>query len=267
MAKLNYKKFGEGEPLIIMHGLYGSSDNWVSIARELMLYFTVYLLDLRNHGSSPHLPEHNYQVMTDDLVEFMSDNDIQSSTIIGHSMGGKVAMFFTALHPNRVNKLIIVDISPRSYSFNRGDVQITDHHEILGALASLDLQAINNRSQVDELLAPVIKSERVRQFLLKNLKRDRDKSFHWKINVDVLNSNLASILIGIEDEQDALLEYNNKALFIKGEKSDYINSDDMQMINDYFNNVQIITIKDASHWVHAEKSDEFIAIVKEFVLS
>lgn len=267
MAKLNYKKFGEGESLIIMHGLYGASDNWVSVARELMNDFSVYIIDLRNHGASIHLPEHNYQVMTDDLVEFMNDNSIISSTIVGHSMGGKVAMFFTALHPERVKKIVVVDISPRSYNIDRRDSQVTDHEEILGALASLDLQRIENRNQVDELLALEIPSLRIRQFLLKNLKRDKDKSFHWKINVDVLKQNLPSILIGLEDEQDNLLQYTNKALFIKGEKSDYITKDDKVMIKEYFNNVQIVTINNASHWVHAEKTDEFVKIVKEFVMS
>lgn len=267
MAKLNYKKFGEGEPLIIMHGLYGSSDNWVTIARELMSNFSVYVLDLRNHGTSVHLSEHNYHVMTDDLVEFMNDNSISAATIVGHSMGGKVAMFFTALHPQRVKRLVVVDISPRSYSYDKGSSQVTDHKKILGALASLDLQQIENRNQVDKLLTSIIPSIRVRQFLLKNLKRDRDKSFHWKINVDVLNQNLPSILIGLEDEQDNLLEYSNKSLFIKGENSDYITNTDELMIKEYFKSVEIITVKGASHWVHAEKPDEFIKIVKEFVLS
>lgn len=267
MAKLNFRKFGEGEPLIIMHGLYGSSDNWVSIARELMHDFSVYVIDLRNHGSSPHLPEHNYQAMTDDLVEFMNDNQIYSSVILGHSMGGKVAMFFTAIHPERVKKLVVVDISPRSYEFEKGDRQITDHKHILEAMASIDISKMASREQADEILAKTISSDRIRHFLLKNLRRNRDKSFQWKINVDVLNQNLPAVLVGIEDEKDELSSFLNPALFIKGGNSDYIQVQDEEMIKDYFYNVQIKTIPDASHWVHAEKTTEFLRIIKEFIYS
>jgi len=267
MAILNFKKFGEGEPLIIMHGLYGSSDNWVSIARELMQYFSVYIIDLRNHGASPHLPEHNYNVMVNDLVEFMNDNEINRAIIMGHSMGGKVAMFFAAMHPERVKKLVVVDISPRSYEFDKGDRQIADHREILGALALLDLQYVKNRDEVNELLAKAIPSARVRQFLLKNIRRHKDKSFHWKINIDVLNQNLQSILIGLEDEKDALGMFTNRALFIKGGNSNYIKNDDEVMIKEYFKNAQIATIQGASHWLHAEKPDELVSVVKSFILS
>ncbi len=169
MAKLNYRKFGEGEPLIIMHGLFGSSDNWVSIARELMQYCMVYVIDLRNHGASPHLPEHNYNVMVNDLVEFMNDNDIGQATIMGHSMGGKVAMFFTALYPERVKKLVVIDISPRTCKFDKEDDLVADHRFILEKLESFNLQYIKSRSEINLQLTKVIPSAGVRQFLLKNI--------------------------------------------------------------------------------------------------
>jgi len=267
MAKLNFRKLGEGEPLIIMHGLYGSSDNWVSIARELMTNFSVYIIDMRNHGASPHLPDHNYQVMTNDLIEFMNENEIYSSIILGHSMGGKVAMFFTAMNPERVKKLVIVDISPRSYNLEKGDNQVTHHEQILDGLSSINLANIENRVQVDDALAQTIESQRIRQFLLKNLRRNRDGSYHWKINIDVLKQNLPSVLIGLEDEKEELNIYSNPTLFIKGENSDYINTTDEKMIKEYFSKSKIITINNASHWVHAEKPDEFIKAVKEFVLT
>jgi len=267
MAKLNFKRLGEGEPLIIMHGLYGSSDNWMGIGRELMDNFSVYIIDLRNHGTSPQLPDHNYKVMTDDLVEFMNDNEIYSSIIIGHSMGGKVAMFFTAMYPERVKKLVVVDISPRSYDLEKGDNQITDHKKILNGLASIDLANIENRKQVDDVLSLTIKSPRIRQFLLKNLKRNKDRSYHWKINIDVLMQNLPSVLVGLEDEKEELNLYTNPALFIKGGNSDYINTDDKKMIKEYFLKSEIVTINNTNHWVHAENPDEFIKIVKEFTLS
>jgi len=267
MVKLNFKKLGAGEPLIIMHGLYGASDNWVSIARELMTDFAIYLIDLRNHGGSPHLPEHNYQVMTDDLFEFMNDNEIYSANILGHSMGGKVAMFFTALHPEKVKRLIVVDISPRSYAFEKGDIQVTEHLEILGALAAINLSETESRDAAEQILSKTIKSERIRQFLLKNLKRNKDGSFQWKINIDALRYNLSSIIVGLESEKDELKLFLNPTLFIKGGLSDYIKLEDERMINDFFTNVKITTIANASHWVHADKPDEFMGILRQFILS
>lgn len=266
MAKLSFKKYGAGEPLIILHGLYGSSDNWVSIARELMDFFSVYVPDLRNHGNSPHLTEHNYQVMTDDLVEFMNEHQIYSANILGHSMGGKVAMMFTALNPERVKNLVIVDISPRSYASDSGDSQIADHQTIMNALFSIDLQKIKNRSDADVLLAKHIKSTRIRQFLLKNLHRNKDKSFSWKINLDVLYQSLPQVLIGIEEDAPGLDDFRYAALFIRGGQSDYIRAKDEALIRQWFRNVKIETIPSASHWVHAEEPDAFLRLVKNFLL-
>lgn len=265
MAKLNFKLFGQGEPLVIMHGLYGSSDNWVSIARELMENFSVYLLDLRNHGASPHLPEHNYQVMTDDLLEFLNEQNIYTCNLLGHSMGGKVAMSFTALHPERVKKLVVVDISPRSYDFEKGDLQKTDHESILRALSGINLASLKNREEADEAIARLIKSSKTRQFLLKNLQRQKDKSFKWKINLDVLQANLANVLVGLEDEADDLKDFVHLSLFIKGGNSDYIQEQDERLILELFPNSSIKSIKDASHWIHAEKPQEFIALLKAFL--
>jgi len=267
MAKLFYKKYGEGNPLIILHGLYGASDNWVSVARALMGDFSVYLLDMRNHGNSPHLPDHNYKVMTDDLVEFMNDHQIYSTSIIGHSMGGKLAMFLTALYPERIKKLIVVDISPRTYAIANGDNQILDHQRILLALQSVELESVKTREQVDKQLSKKIPSDRIRQFLLKNLKRNLNKNFSWKINLDVLRQNLPSILIGLEDEVDDLKMFLNPVLFIKGGDSNYIKKQDELLINDYFNNVKIKLVPEASHWVHAEKPEDFLQIIKTFLMN
>lgn len=266
MAKLNFKHFGQGEPLIILHGLYGSSDNWVSIARELMDFFSVYIVDLRNHGASPHLPEHNYQLMTDDLLEFMNDQQIYSAHLLGHSMGGKVAMFFTAYNPERVKKLVVVDISPRSYTITSGDNQVTDHQNILKTIKSIDIQKITNRQDVDEQMANTIKSERIRQFLLKNLHRNKDKSFSWKINVDVLAESLPQVLVGIEDEADGLQDFRYATLFIRGGNSGYIRDIDEDLIHQLFRNASIVTIPNTSHWVHAEAPEAFLYEVKNFLM-
>ncbi|MFA6400704.1 MAG: alpha/beta fold hydrolase [Salinivirgaceae bacterium] len=266
MAKLNYKHFGEGSPLIILHGLYGSSDNWVSIARELMSNFSVYLVDLRNHGASPHLPEHNYQVMVDDLLEFMNDKQLYSAIIMGHSMGGKVAMWFTSLFPERVKKLIVVDISPRSYSLSSGDAQVEQHQKILKGLLSIPLHTIENRKEVEELIKDSIDSERVGKFLIKNLHRNHDKSFQWKINVDVLYQNLPAVLIGLEGEEHNLAQFRGTVLFIKGGESHYIQPADEDLIRRCFQNVKIVTIPGASHWVHADAPETFLRELFRFIL-
>jgi len=267
MAKLNFKHFGEGPPLIILHGLYGSSDNWVSVARELMGNFSIYLLDLRNHGSSPHLPEHNYQVMVDDLLEFMNDNDLFSAIFIGHSMGGKVAMWFASLFPEKVKKLVVVDISPRSYSLAEGDSQIKQHQNIFKGLQSIPLYSISNRQEAEKLLSEYIDAPRVIQFLIKNLHRNHDKSFNWKLNVDVLFQHLPSVLVGLEGEEQNLQLFKRPALFIKGSDSNYIQEKDEVMIKNCFSNVSIITIPDASHWVHADAPELFLKELTRFVNS
>jgi pimeloyl-ACP methyl ester carboxylesterase len=266
MAKLNFKHYGQGEPLIILHGLYGSSDNWVSIARELMDFFSVYVLDLRNHGASPHLPEHNYHVMVDDLLEFMNDQQMYTANILGHSMGGKVAMLFTAFNPERVKKLIVVDISPRTYSLDSGDLQVNEHQNILQSLRSVDIQNVKDRNDVDHWLVSRIPSARIRQFLLKNLHRNKDKSFSWKFNIDVLYQSLDNVLIGIEDEVDGLEAHHYATLFIKGGNSDYIRIQDEELIYKWFKNVKIETIPNASHWVHAEEPELFLEKVKNFLI-
>ncbi len=267
MAKLNFKKLGVGEPLIILHGLYGCSDNWITIARELMRDCSVYLIDLRNHGLSPHLPEHNYQVITDDLAEFMNDQDIYSAHLLGHSMGGKAAMFFTALYPERVRKLIVVDISPRTYKLESGDNQVNDHMHIIKSLESINVSELSSRNDAERILATKIHSARIRQFLLKNLRREKDNSFVWKINLAALENNLPRILSGLEEEQENLILFKNKTLFIKGEDSDYIKDADKELIMLFFKNVQIETIEKASHWVHAEQPELFIKIVSKFLAS
>ncbi len=262
---LNFKKYGTGEPLVILHGLYGSSDNWVSIAKRLEAMFTVYLVDLRNHGRSPHYELHNYAVMTDDLVAFLNDQGVYSANIIGHSMGGKLAMTFASLYPEMVRRLVVVDISPRTYAKASGDGQLEEHRAILEALASLDLAQLKKREDADTHLAQYISSFSVRQFLLKNLVRDRSGRFSWRLNIETLKESLESVVIGLENERDDLRRFMNPTLFIRGGSSHYIRDVDLAMIKDFFPHAQIETIKDASHWVHAEQPDAFIHCVVKFL--
>lgn len=265
MAKLNYKVYGKGKPLIVMHGLYGSSDNWVSIARDLMDDYTVYLLDMRNHGLSPHTTELNYTLMTDDLLEFMNDRGLYSSIIMGHSMGGKVAMSFASLYPEKVQKLIVVDISPRGYSSLDGDKQFDEHTTILGALRDISLNTLASRKEADELIKDKITSEGVRMFLLKNLVRTKENTFYWRMNLPVLMESLPNIIVGLESEFDDLSLFENPVLFVKGGNSYYIQEKDILMINELFKQVRVEIIEGASHWVHAEKKEEFIRIVRQFL--
>ncbi len=265
MAKLNYKVFGKGNPLIIMHGLYGSSDNWVSIARELKNNYMVYLLDMRNHGLSPHSTEHNYALMTDDLFEFMNGKGIYSGIIMGHSMGGKVAMSFASLYPEKVEKLIVVDISPRSYSSLEGDKQFDEHTSILNALSRIPLSTLTSRIEADELIEDEIPWEGVRMFLLKNLVRTKENTFYWRINLPVLKESLSNVIVGLESEFDELGLFENPVLFVRGGSSLYIQAEDVEMIKGLFKQVEIQTIDKASHWVHAEKKDEILDVVKQFL--
>ena len=167
--ELAYRKYGEGHPFLILHGLYGTSDNWVSIARNLSEFFEVYTIDLRNHGRSPHAPEHSYELMAQDLSEFMVQHKLPKAVILGHSMGGKVAMYFAHMFPEKVSRLIVADISPRSYLQNPElHPQYTQHKTILNALASAPLHTFTKREEVDAHLSHAIGDTRIRQFLMKN---------------------------------------------------------------------------------------------------
>jgi esterase len=253
---LFFRKFGGGPPFIILHGLYGSSDNWVSIGRELSAWFEVYLLDLRNHGRSPHSPEHSYKQMAGDLKEFMDDHQIQKAIILGHSMGGKAAMKFACLFPERITHLIVLDIAPKSYLFS-SDLQsdTLNHKKILQAMLNFDFSGIQNRDELDERLAKVIRSRQVRQFLLKNVKRKKDHTFDWIINVQSLFDNLDNILDGFSTELAAIGEpvTGFPVLFIKGAKSEYITKDDEALIKKLFPYADIHSVPGVGHWLHAEE--------------
>lgn len=265
--KMFHRIYGEGEPLIILHGLYGSSDNWVTVARNLEKDFKVYLPDLRNHGQSSHTEEHNYSLMCDDLLAFMNREHIYNANIIGHSMGGKVAMAFTAYNPERVKRLIIADISPRTYNYSEYEnEEITGHIKILNTLSSIDLNEIKERNDVERILLKELQSKHLASFLLKNLQRTNSKTFSWKININVLRESLPMVMMGLENEEMQLNFYNGPVLFIKGGNSRYIQENDEIIIKSYFKKASIITIEGASHWIHADKPDQFISTIRDFLL-
>lgn len=267
--KLFYRTFGEGPALIIVHGLYGASDNWVSIGKALSDRFEVFLIDQRNHGRSPHSRQHDYPSMKEDLREFMDDRAIESAVLMGHSMGGKTIMFFAADYPERVNGLIVVDMSPRSYRNNLDSApRSIDHATILKAMLSLEPEKYTERNEIDRAFARYIPVSRVRQFLLKNLRRNEDHTFSWKLNVPAIHNNLDRILEGMDTSR-----FENghgitgfPVLFIKGEKSDYIRKTDEPIIYTIFPYAEIFSIPNAGHWIHAEQPERLLQKVEEFIL-
>ncbi len=265
--KLFYRKFGNGVPLIILHGLYGSSDNWVTIGRALSDKYEVWLLDQRNHGKSPHSDEHTYQLMQEDLLEFMNDNNIEKAILIGHSMGGKTAMRFAMEQPERLISLIIIDIAPKSYAFSlNSKVETLNHKIIMESMMSLDFSGIKDRHQLEDLMIKKIRSTKIRQFILKNVKRQKDNQFGWVLNLNSLYKNLEHILNGFSESTNIGDEITGlPVLFVRGGESKYINQDDCDKIFSIFPYAEIATIENAGHWLHAEQPDELLKILDEFI--
>ena len=237
--------------MIILHGLFGSSDNWMSVAKVLAEQFEVYVIDQRNHGQSFHSPEHNFDVMAKDLDEFIAENEIADPIILGHSMGGKVAMKYALEHPEKVDRLIVVDISPRGYNVH--------HDQILDGLKAIKVKEITSRKEADDQLSPFVPEAGIRQFLLKSLSRNKE-GFEWLLNIGAIDKNIGQIVSEIKGEPVSL-----KTLFIKGATSNYIRDIDLPIIQSLFPNSEVVTIQKAGHWVHAEQPEEFIETVTSFL--
>jgi len=265
--KLHFRKSGSGIPLIILHGLYGSGDNWHTIGRELSTLYEVFMVDQRNHGHSPHHPLHNYSVMSEDLHEFMLQHNLNSVFIIGHSMGGKTALAFGLKFPEMIKKMIVVDISPLGYNIAEDSREVLTHRRIITALQSVNPALLKNREEADQSLRQFIAPQPIRQFLLKNLKRSHEGGFYWSLNINSLANNLPDIFSGIIDEKNTNPKLNLQfpLLFIKGEFSGYIRKKDEEAIRRYFQQADIITIPGAGHWVHAEQPVAFIQAVRNFL--
>ncbi|MBE9466836.1 MAG: alpha/beta fold hydrolase [Bacteroidetes bacterium] len=259
--KLFYRKYGEGYPLIILHGLYGCSDNWVSIGKELAKTFQVFIPDIRNHGKSPHSNEHNYEVMTNDLIEFMNFHSIEKAVLLGHSMGGKIIMNFSVRYPERIEKMIILDIAPKTYSFD-DDIKSDEHRKVINALLNFDIAKFNNRKDIAIEFSKADINDNYKKFLLKNIYRDNGNHFLWKINIKAINENLQQIMNGLEQERN--FSNSSNCLFIKAENSNYILENDYALIKKIFTNSQITTIKNASHWLHIEYPKLIIQKILDF---
>jgi esterase len=265
--ELFYREKGKGEKtIIIVHGLYGSSDNWLSVAKDLEKDFRIILVDQRNHGQSPHSDEHSYQVMAEDLFELVQNLNIEKATLMGHSMGGKTVMRFCLEHPEMVEKMIVVDIAPKSYgSFSNYGEATADHSEIIDALASIDPSGFEDRKEIDKALKDHFPQKRLRAFFMKNLRRRKDGTYEWEINLEALKNNMQEIMDGFSDLSPQTEKKMPETIFIRGEKSPYIQENDSMSINRFFPGSQIVNIPGAGHWVHAEKHDLFLKTVRYFL--
>jgi esterase len=253
--KLFCRQFGTGHPVVILHGLFGLSDNWVTFGRQLSEHYSVYIPDLRNHGQSPHSNVFDFPSLENDLVEMFEEKELDHVFLIGHSLGGKTAMFFTLHHPKLVKKLVIVDISLRKSPPNR------EHQLLLDAMIGVDFTAAKSRGDVERQLQAEIKSPKLRQFLMKNVYwRDRH-SLDWRLNLQSINDNLLSVFEGVHGAGI----YTGPTLFIRGGLSDYIVDADLPGLKMKFPGAEVRTIANASHWVHADAPGEFYNLVKTFL--
>ena len=254
--KLHYRTYGSGQPLIILHGLFGSSDNWQTLGKKIAEDYQVFLVDQRNHGHSPHDEEFTYSHMAADLQEFIEDHYLDDVILVGHSMGGKTVMTYALMDESRISKMVVVDIGPKQYPMH--------HQTILEGLHTLDLSVDNTRRKADEKLQQYIPEVGVRQFLLKNLywveNESGDRQLGWRINIPVISREMENIIGGLDSEQII-----TDTLFIRGERSNYILEDDYDSILMQFPNAIIRTFDGVGHWVHAEAPQQFYSTLMEFL--
>jgi len=216
--KLHFRQYGEGPPIIILHGLLGSSDNWLTQAKLLSPSFKVYIIDQRNHGLSPHSNTFDYESMVSDLAEFIEDHKITNPVLVGHSMGGKTVMNFALKHPDKLDKLIVVDISPRAYDL--------EHYALVEALVKLPLATLASRNDADAALAGEVPDADVRQFLLKNMQRKPEGGFSWKINLPIIHEKLSNVGVDLI----ATGTFNKATLFVRGASSRYVPDEDWNKV-------------------------------------
>jgi len=264
--KLFYRKYGNGPVLIILHGLFGSSDNWTTIARHLSSDFTVIVPDQRNHGQSPHSEIHDYESMRNDLHTLVKDLSLEKFFLAGHSMGGKTAISYALKWPEMLQGLVIADISP----FRGDDTVGTEHSyhtRILQAMLSLDLDKIPSREEAESELKKSGLPPKIIGFILKNLRRTEEKRFEWKLNAPVLLKNLNNIM----KPMDRNVDYSSRisgfpVIFLKGSESDYLPAEDYPGILHIFPAAEFIEIPNAGHWLHADNPEEVIKSIKRLLL-
>ena len=253
MQLLHSKILGEGEPLLIIHGYFGSGDNWKMIANKLATNFQVHLIDQRNHGRSFHSDDFDYELMVEDLYNYIEYHQLEKVHLLGHSMGGKTVMLFAVENPEIVQKLMVADIAPRMYP--------PHHEDILKALNSIDFSIHNSRKLVDEKLSELIPEFGVRQFLLKSVYWKEKGQLDFRFNLQSLTENNNEV----GEALPSFTVFDGETLFLKGENSGYISANEEPLIKAHFPNSNIVTISNAGHWLHAENPTEFYTKLVDFL--
>lgn len=255
MLELAYREYGQGQPLLILHGLFGQSDNWNSLAKRFAdKGFRVFTIDQRNHGLSPHSDEWSYEAMAKDLKHFIENHQLTKPILLGHSMGGKVVLFFEMLFPHVSDKAIVADIAPRAYK--------PHHDEVLKALNAVDFDVITTRKEAEEVMSQYISDFGTKQFLLKNIywRTDDPKKMAWRFNLKTITKEYNNV--GVEIPEGVS---DTNTLFIRGAKSNYVLDEDIPLIEKHFTHYTLKTIANSGHWVHAEQPDAFFDCVMEFI--
>ncbi len=245
---------GEGKSLLIIHGFLGMSDNWKTLGSQFALQgFQVHLLDMRNHGKSPHSEEFTYAAMVQDVYDYCAEHQLEKINLLGHSMGGKIAMLFATTYPEKVEKLIVADIGPKYYA--------PHHQTILAGLNAIDFSKQPSRANVEETLSLYIKDFGTRQFLLKNLYWVEPGQLGFRFNLDVFNRKIETIGNALPFEN----HFDKSTLFLRGDKSDYILDSDFETIRHHFPDAEIRTVKNAGHWLHAENPGDFYEMALDYL--
>ncbi len=251
--KLFYREYGEGKPFVILHGLFGFSDNWTSHAKKLADYYRVILVDLRNHGHSPWSDEFSYELMVKDLNELVALLNLKKFILLGHSMGGKVAMRYAQLNPESLDKLVVVDMGVKEYP--------PHHQHIITAIKAIDTTKLSSRSEAELHLKKYVENEGIIQFLLKNLYWKEKGKLEWRMNFPILEKNMSEILKELPFKESWVT-----TLFIRGSLSNYILNEDIDDLEKNFPDSNLVTVSNAGHWVHAEAQDIFLSEVLSFCL-
>ena len=260
--QLFYRKYGygKGAPIVALHGLYASSDSWMSIASKFGKQHQLILVDLRNHGRSPHSPQHSYPLMSNDLLELLDKLAINRAILMGHSMGGKTAMHFALNQPNRVKGLVVEDISPLRLMLDNENALF--HQKIINALKSLPIGSFTTRKEAQACLLQKLPDMALCQFLLKNLHRNKNGKLDWRINLSAIENNLPLIMESVTTEYASPL--NIPTLFIKGSESTYVAHKDEEAIKQLFLKASISTVHGADHWVHSKRERDFLECVNQY---
>lgn len=264
--KLFYRRLGKGPTIIILHGLYGSSDNWYSIAKSLSNDFEIIIPDMRNHGKSPHSPYMNYEVMQNDIYELMNELNLKKAIILGHSMGGKTAMFFAKYHPERISHLLIADISPFPYIADEEvNTNFKIHKKIIHTVQNIHPDNFKTRNDIYREMIKSLKVREMVNFLLKNLKRDESNKFVWRLNIDAIDRSIIPLLGGLDPENIDEQITGFPVLFIKGSMSSYIKNADIEQIKQVFPAAEFVTIHKAGHWLHSEQPEKLTETIMNFI--